>query len=162
MSSRNAVAAVHKGTRHDLQGMANSTPSARSSIETGSGHKSSRIAHSLGYDSHAAFCAMFRKTLGCASVAIPLARRKANFSSPPRPLTVTLVICVRLQFLKCLPNAVPQPSVRWVGIKGGCHACDMLTDSTSKGRLKDMQANCSMALASNTAAQTQPGPIWQQ
>ncbi len=37
------------------------------------GHKSSRIAHSLGYDSHAAFCAMFRKALGCASFAIPFA-----------------------------------------------------------------------------------------
>lgn len=28
------------------------------------GHKSSRIARSLGYDSHAAFCAMFRRELG--------------------------------------------------------------------------------------------------
>ena len=30
------------------------------------GQSSSRIAHALGYDSHAAFCAMFRKTLGTA------------------------------------------------------------------------------------------------
>lgn len=28
------------------------------------GHRSSRIAYALGYDSHAAFCAMFRKALG--------------------------------------------------------------------------------------------------
>lgn len=64
MSSRTLARLFRKELNMSFQEWRTQLLLLEAQVRLAQGHTSSRIAASLGYDSHAAFCAMFRKSLG--------------------------------------------------------------------------------------------------